>query len=79
MRHCIRGCARRIHFSMEKKKTKRLVIPASIAVLTLAGACQTQTSSNDPCTKEYGPDCVAAETADGGILELPDGGPECIC
>jgi len=68
---------------MEKTKRKRLVIPASIAVsvtvLSLAGACQPSTDSNDPCTKEYGPDCVAAETPDGGYLELPDGGFECLC
>ena len=67
---------------MQKKKTKRLVIPASIAVLTLAGACQLQPAPNtdDPCTQKYGPDCVTAENADGGFVELPDGGgPQCLC
>ncbi len=64
---------------MEKKK--RLVVPASLAVLTLAGACQPQPTSNpnDPCTKVYGPDCMAAQADDGGIAETPDGGIECIC
>jgi hypothetical protein len=65
---------------MEKKTNKkRLVIPASIAVLTLAGACQTTPNTDDPCTKAYGPDCASAETADGGFVELPDGGLECFC
>jgi len=65
---------------MEKKKAKRLlVIPASIAVLTLAGACQSTPSTDDPCTQAYGPDCVSAEAPDGGFAELPDGGLECLC
>jgi hypothetical protein len=61
---------------------KRLVLPATLAVLTLASACnqEPQVNPNDPCSVEYGPDCSSVESADGGpVYEPNDGGPECIC
>ncbi len=60
---------------------KRLAIPASLAVLTLAGACHEEPAPNpdDPCYVAYGPDCASAESADGGFERTPDGGLECLC
>jgi hypothetical protein len=60
---------------------KRLAIPVSLAVLTLAGACHPDPAPdpNDPC-QALSPDCTAVEGPDGGLEYAPDdGGVECIC
>jgi hypothetical protein len=61
---------------------KRLVLPASLAILTLAGACQPQEPApnpDDPCLA-LGPDCASVLAADGGPVDAPDGGGrECLC
>lgn len=64
-----------------RPKKKRLVIPATLTVLTIAAACSSepQPEPNDPCL-ELGQDCASLLGPDGGPVFLPDGGArECVC